>query len=110
MKKILVLLMITVLITGLVGCSNGSQLVGKWKNTDMEAYYQFESNGEGVLAFFGVELTFEYEDDGKQITVTMTGEEAEMLKADGDSIVDVLSYEINDNELNIMGTVFTKVE
>ena len=110
MKKLLVLLMVTFLISGLTACGNGSQLVGRWTNTEMESYYEFESNGEGTLSFFGVELNFDYEDDGKQLTVTMTGEEAEMLIEDGESIVDILSYELEDDKLNIMGTVFTKVE
>lgn len=110
MKKIgVVLVSVLLLLVVATGCSK-DPLVGRWENSDMESFYVFESNGEGMIGFFGIELEFEYEINEDSVTMTLVGEEAEEMAADGQNLTDIIVYEIKDDQLHIMGTVFTRAE
>jgi uncharacterized lipoprotein YehR (DUF1307 family) len=109
-KKIAFVLAFTLMIVVLVGCGNKSPLVGVWENEETQSTYEFKSNGEGIIKFFGVELAFDYVDDGKSIVMTATGDVAKNLEEAGESITDILLYDLQDDELTLGGITFVKTE
>ena len=100
-KKLLVALVLSISILGLAGCgkdkasknnvddSNKNTIVGKWQSKEFSSYvYTFNEDGTGDYS--GAKFTYTVE--GNNISITYDGSTAAFES----------TYEIKDNELNIL--------
>lgn len=101
MKNILrfgTLCLVIVLIFIIVGCGKKEKvtLIGTWEYFSNETvrndiYYQFNKDKTGKYSFYGSDMSFTYEDDGKEITI----------KYDKDTVSSKYEYRIEDGKLII---------
>lgn len=83
-----------------VGCKSKAAIVGTWEYKGMEAAYVFNDDKTGKYVFFGQELKFTYEDDGKVLKI----------KYDDADNVSEFQYTIDGKKLTIKDSLGSDVE
>ena len=92
MKKLVSLSLVAVMMFALVACG-GSDIVGTWTTTQngVTVTYTFEDDGTGSANTAGIDMDFEYEVDGNEISMKLSffGETQEgtgTFEIDGDTL------------------------
>lgn len=116
-KAILILLVMSLCIGILAGCSNKEpdapkspettkapetqkSILGTWEYKGMDCAYVFNADGTGAYRYYGADMPFTYTDDGSTVSVLFTGNTAP----------NVLKYTIKGKTLSIEDSFGSIVE